>query len=215
MAHTPHTKLFLSSLVQIIFKFKGLEGDVMNTKVKSILMIIVAVAVTIVLCNIYNRNRLCNQIGESEVYSIYLSSRAIDLCYSDERADIPYQLTSAALYLQKAHAHIDSATASLLGVDSRKAFVGSIEYVARFILSGGNTKDGYIRPAAQIDSEMNKDETLFYQKLSEILQEIYSRQLSFIEDSYSLKFKKISLHDINALSLEFQTKCAALFNVQE
>ena len=87
--------------------------------------------------------------------------------------------------------------------------------MARFILSGGNTKDGYIRPAAQIDSEMNKDETLFYQKLSEILQEIYSRQLSFIEDSYSLKFKKISLHDINALSLEFQTKCAALFNVQE
>ena len=60
---------------------------------------------------------------------------------------------------------------------------------------------------------MNKDETLFYQKLSEILQETYSRQISFVEDNSSLRFQKDSLHDINALALEFQPKCATLFNV--
>lgn len=187
----------------------------MRAKAKYISLVIVAVIVTVILCNISSGNRLCNLIGESVAYNMYLSSCAIDLCYSDEYTDIPYQLTTSALYLQKTHSQLDSAMASSLGVDSRKAFVGSMEYVAWFIMNGGNAKGLYVKPATQIDGEMNEDETLFYQKLSEIIQETYSRQISFAEDRFSLRFHKASLHDINALALEFQTKCATLFDVQE
>lgn len=46
----------------------------MRAKVKSILLVIVAVAVTVIFCNIYNRNRLRNLICESAAYNMYLSS---------------------------------------------------------------------------------------------------------------------------------------------
>lgn len=180
-------------------------------KVKITIIILSMLIVTALVCRSIYQNRIINLLGETVVYSMYTAACEIDLCFSNESADVSYQLTQAALSLQKAHSQLDSALASSLVIDSRKSFVGNMGYVAQFMLTGGSANGVSVRPASEINGKMNVDETMFYQKLSEKIKAVFLSKMIFEEEGYNISFQPFSLDDLKKLANDFQTGCSIFF----